>query len=136
MKIVNPYLVAAILEPFLFLDEFESTEVAEINPEDEVDVRVFIRRFLVPYYLKFDDKSKSEIRDSLGYMLLKGSDKWEVLFQINQSPLSLPSRPQKFYEWLWDELYHCDVFLVGLLDDYVVREDIHAPNLIKRGGAV
>jgi len=133
MKIVNPYLVSAALEPFLFLELNEADSIAAIDPEDEGGVRNCIRRLLVPYFLAFDAKSKSMIKDSLGYMLLQGSDKWEMLLAMNQSPLGLPDSPKRFFEWLWDELFHESVRLDGDVGDYVVKEDIHAPNLIRRG---
>lgn len=136
MRVINPYLVGAVLEPFLFLESEETASIAAINPEDEIRVRDCMRRLLVPYFFAFDDKSKSTIKDSLGYMLLQGSDKWETLFAMNQCPLTLPDPPRKFFEWLWDELFHANVGLDGSFADYVVREDIHAPNLIQRGKQV
>jgi hypothetical protein len=133
MRTVNPYLVAAILEPFLFLDVDEAASAASISPDDEAGVRSFMRRVLVPYFSMFDERSKLEIRDSLGYMLLQGSERWEHLLSMNQCPMALPSPPSKFFEWLWDEIFHQDVCLSENLAEYVVKEDIHAPNLIKRG---
>lgn len=136
MKIVNPYLVAAIFEPFMFLSDDDLEEIAAIDPEDERKVRACIRKFLVPYYSEFDERSKVEIRDSLAYMLINGSNKWGVLLQMNQSPLSLPATPQKLFEWIWSEFYQCDVHFSGEMGDYVVKEDIYAANIIKRGRAV
>ncbi|WLE58849.1 hypothetical protein GIY62_17335 [Burkholderia plantarii] len=133
MKIVNSFLVAAVFEPFLFLSDAEASEVAAIDPENEEKVRDCIRQLIVLYYSKFDEKSKSEIRNSLAYMLVSEFDGWEDLLQMNQSPLSLPSVPRKFFEWLWGEIYQCDISLPGVKSDYLVREDIHAANLIKRG---
>lgn len=133
LRIVNPYLVAAILEPCLFLESDEAASIAAVDPEDEVAVRDLVRRLLVPYFLEFDEKSKALIRDSLGYMLLQGSNKWEALFAMNQCPLALPDPPRKFFEWLWDELFHANICLAGPIDEYVVKEDVHAPNLIRRG---
>ncbi|WLE58851.1 hypothetical protein GIY62_17345 [Burkholderia plantarii] len=133
MKVVNPFLVAAGFESFLFLSDSELNEVAAINPEDEGRVRECIRQIIVPYYSKFDEKSKSEIRNSLAYMLVGDFDGWRDLPQISHSPLSLPSIPKKFFEWMWGEFYQCDISLPGVKSDYLVREDIHAANLIKRG---
>lgn len=133
MRVINPYLVAAVLEPFMFLEPDEAASIAAVDSEDEIRVRDCVRRLLVPYFLAFDDKSKSAIKDSLGYMLLQGSDKWEILLAMNQCPLALPDPPRKFFEWLWDELFHVDVGLDGSFTEYVVKEDVHAPNLIQRG---
>lgn len=132
MRVANPYLVSAVLEPFLFLETDAAETAASIDPSDEGEIRNCIRQLLVPYFLRFDEKSKSMIKDSLGYMLSQGSDKWENLLSMNQSPLSLPDPPEKFFEWLWDELFSKAPLLDGPIETYIFREDIHAPNLIKR----
>ncbi|GLR14245.1 hypothetical protein GCM10007907_30350 [Chitinimonas prasina] len=134
MKTVNPYLVGAVLEPFLLLEEDKAASFASICSNDEAEVRACINDLLVPYFLKFDERSKSNIKDALGYMLLHGSDKWEALLAMNQCPIPFPEPPVKFFEMLWDEIFHQEVFLDGDLKDYVIKEDIHAPNFISRGG--
>jgi len=133
MRVVNPFLVAAVFEPFLFIEQEEIDSITKIDPENEGEIRDCIRRLLVPYFLAFDEKSKLAIRDSLSFMLIKGSDKWDALLAMNQCPLVLPNAPQQFFVWLWDELFHEGVHLDGSDSEYVVKEDIHAPNLIRRG---
>lgn len=133
MRFVNPYLVAAVLEPFLFLEPDEAAAIAAIGSSDERAIRDCIRNLLLPYFSTFDEKSKEAIKDTLGYMLLGGSDKWEALLAMNQCPLAMTDPPQQFFEWLWDEFFHERVYLKDSVTGYIVREDLHAPNLIQRG---
>jgi hypothetical protein len=132
MRVANPYLVSAVLEPFLFLGADAAEAAASIDPSNEAEIRNYIRQLLVPYFSRFDEESKLLIKDSLGYMLSQGSDKWENLFSMNQSPLALPDPPEKFFEWLWDELFGKTPHLDGPIENYIFREDIYAPNLINR----
>ena len=51
MRVANPYLVSAVLEPFLFLEADAAEAAASIDPSNEGEIRNCIRQLLVPYFL-------------------------------------------------------------------------------------
>lgn len=132
MKIVNPYMISAVLEPFLSLQHDEAMSLAALGINREGEVREYIRQALVPYFFSFDDKSRKSIKYSLGYLLVKGYDDWDGLLAMNECPMDFGGEDRIFFMWLWDELFHSNVVIDELPSSYSVREDFGAPNLIKR----
>ena len=133
MRIVNPHMISAVLAPFLSLPDDELALWAGMSVSMEHEVKARIRSLLVPYFYSFDRKSREVIKDSLGYLLVAGYDGWGDLLSSTGCPIDFWGDERLFFEWLWDELFHEAIGLEEAQSSYIVSDDFHAPNLIKRG---
>jgi hypothetical protein len=132
MRIVNQYMISAVLDPFLSLQETEIAWWAEMDATMEHEARMRMRSLLVPYFHSFDGKSQEIVRDSLGYLLVTGYEGWSDLLSSSGCPIDFSGSERIFFEWLWHELFHKAISLEGPQSSYIVNNDFHAPNLIKR----
>ncbi len=87
-------------------DEELDERLNKLDGNDEMEVRAIIREVLTPYFNRFDNKSRTVIRETLQYALTVNDAPLAELFDWKQLSFEPPKKSAKlFYLWLWDELF-------------------------------
>jgi hypothetical protein len=133
LKDVNIYFVTALLNPLTggADDDEEVALYRETDPDNEQQMRTVIRDRLKPYFKRFDVKSAEIAKASLQYLLSDRSTDFLRLYGSCLLPISPPSEPRHFFEWLWNELFDGREYKLISLDECRIDNDVHAPNLIQ-----
>ncbi len=102
-----------------------------VDPNEEAELRKIIRRELVPYYRRWDEKSQEAAKLALRYVLSFHPDRLGDVFDSVLPPFDAPDDAALFFEWLWDELFPSEDYRLDDPSAYRVREDVNATNRIK-----
>ncbi|QKH36174.1 hypothetical protein FOC84_14940 [Achromobacter pestifer] len=133
MKVVNPYLIEILLEPFLFLDDDEKNELSIIGPDSEGEIRKVFKNLIVPYFSSIDEKNREDIKMSFGFYLENNKEALVGMLGSSHCPLPDLDPPVRVFEILWDELFEKEVRNGYQIENFSVNSDFAAPNSIRRG---
>ncbi len=123
---VNKYFLENILSPLcVFADGEEySKDFDEIDSNNEEEIRKIIRSYLIPWFIKKEDKYKQITKDTLRYYLTTEKVDFDGFMQ-SRIPFKSPSIPKLFYIWLWKEYF-------GENEPYLIedfnKKDYHEDN--------
>lgn len=97
-------VLEAVLSPLCEPQEPLYSQLADVNGENEQQLRRVVREVIKPYYESFDSWSKEVISDSVWYFSLADELPAAVCFDALPIPFDLPQDLKRFCLYLQEEL--------------------------------
>jgi hypothetical protein len=135
VKPINLHYVESLLMPWAGSAEEDDrhTEFDGLDPDDEGAIRRRIRADLVPYYERWDDRSKDKAKKALSFAMTFLDEEF-FRGTFHGAMIVFEPRPPflDIFEWLWEELFGDEDWrLPGKPKDYQLENAIWQPNTIK-----
>ena len=129
MKMVNPYFLHTLLEPITGLADDDSSvqAYAELNPNDESQMRALIREVIVPHAFSLSGSMTERVKLAYRFYLSKPDANFERVFYSNLPPFDAPNDPRQFFLWIWDECFSGEDFRLANPEDYIENPDANEP---------
>lgn len=130
MKTVNPSLVSATLAGLTGLaddDEVGEMLFTTVDPNDQTQVKQVIRKYLKPDFVKGGHAYQQGIKTSLAYYLTTDRIDFERVYDSCLLPFNPPTPARLFFEWVWQEFFPKDHYLLDKVDEYREKDDIYEP---------
>jgi hypothetical protein len=122
---VNLSFIDVLFDPVAGLadDDEAMRRYRSLDPDDEAAIRAVMRELLVPYVSTWTEPARAMARLGLAYGLSFRRDVLADRFYSMLPPFGLPDPPDRFFEWLWDELFGPDSWRLSDPDRYRVVWD-------------
>jgi hypothetical protein len=134
MTDVKIFLVYALLDPLSGLadDEEAVSQYENLDSDNEAQVKGILRTTLLPYFERFDDSSKAELKLALRYCLTQEETRFDRIFGSRLMPFDPPSKPRRFFQWIWEVFFGAEDYRLDDLTQYRIDNEIRAPKLVAR----
>lgn len=130
--IVNPHLVAKLLDPWASLaDDERAVRRYEFEASSEAAVRGLIRRELAGYTDDWRPAKREKAIWSLRYYLLHEPEHLEGLFESILPPIPATEPGELFWHWYWEEAFPDLELAEPTTTTYKVVADFHEPNGVR-----
>ena len=129
MNTVNPYFLHTLLEPLSGLaDDDDAVQAyANLDSNDETQMRAIIREMIVPLALSLSTGAKERVKLAYQFYLSKPDAKWDRVFYSTLPPFDAPNDPRQFFVWIWDECFSGEDFHLADLSKFIENRDINEP---------
>ncbi len=101
---VSFLVVEATLAPILDAEEEVCSEIASVDGKNQEQVREVVRKYIVPYFVSFDDRSKKVIANSILYFACAKQLPDTTPLDALPTPFELEQNITDFCNLLLDEL--------------------------------
>ena len=126
---MNPYFLHTLLEPLSGLaDDDDAVQAyANLDSNDETQMRAIIREMIVPLALSLSTGAKERVKLAYQFYLSKPDAKWDRVFYSTLPPSDAPNDPRQFFVWIWDECFSGEDFHLADLSKFIENRDINEP---------
>jgi hypothetical protein len=125
MPTVNPWLIHQVLTPLVGLADSDAGTAAycNVSGQNEASVRFVLRSIILPFFRKWLPDHQRLAKLSLQYFLNRdGFDFGRVWYRI-LPPFTAPTPPRLLFEWLWEELFPGESWLLSDLSSFDIDDD-------------
>ena len=123
---IYTFLLHQLLAPLSGMaDSPESVdEFRTYDPDDATQMKLLIRRYLLPHFVNLDSAEKDYSKLCLMYYLSKPDAHFDRVFDSLLLPFMSPSNPRDFFIWIWEVFFGQEPYRLQNLDQYVVDNRI------------
>ena len=130
-KRVNIFYISRLFDPLFSLSDDETDELASLNPDNELQVKVLLNNFILGNFNRYGQASQSIVKATLLYLLCYGIENHDFseLFPYGDVPINAPKNKKLFFTWLWEVLFPNEDSQ-NCADEFIVENNYNAPNSV------
>lgn len=132
---VNLYVVESLIDNIASLnlsDEEDTNLRKKINPNNETEVKIIFREWLIPEYKRWGIKTQFKFKESLRYLLYSNDEKlFNFVAGGNEPPFEFPQPLRNYFIWLWEVLFAEENYKIENITEYVVKNEFGAMNYLE-----
>jgi hypothetical protein len=128
--VVNVYWLDRLWTPIGGGADVDDHPLEDLNAEDEIEVRRFIREYLAPHFAEYGSDEQFRLKETLRYGLNAFDDRsLEQAFDRCMPPFAAPRNIRWLYEVIWQELFGPEDLHIQDFAQYVVDNDFRRLSL-------